>query len=122
MTKGWRIGLGVLAGVLVIGAIVGPRATRNSSSTGAGPSGQVSAAAPERSSGVTMAKYQQLRTGMTYDEAVAVLGGPGEEMSSNEIAGIRTAMYMWRGESMGANMNAMFQNGRLIQKAQFGLK
>jgi hypothetical protein len=31
-------------------------------------------------------------------------------------------MFMWDGTSLGANMNAMFQDDKLVQKAQFGLK
>ncbi len=58
---------------------------------------------------------------MSYAQAVEILGDPGEEMSSNEIAGTKTVMYMWEGRTMGANMNAMFQNDKMIQKAQFGL-
>ena len=30
-------------------------------------------------------------------------------------------MYMWQ-NSDGSNMNAMFQNDKLVNKAQFGLK
>lgn len=70
---------------------------------------------------VSMAQFSSLKTGMTLDEAVAILGGPGQELSSNDIAGIQTVMYMWKGAGVG-NMNAMFQNGRLVQKSQFGLK
>lgn len=43
-------------------------------------------------------------------------------MSSSEMAGYKTVMLMWTGTSMGANMNAMFQNDKLVSKAQFGLK
>ncbi|TWG90352.1 uncharacterized protein DUF3862 [Mesorhizobium sp. J18] len=71
---------------------------------------------------VTMAQYSELQTGMSYAEAVQILGCDGEEMSSSEIAGIKTVMLMWEGESLGANMNAMFQNDKLVSKAQFGLK
>ncbi len=59
-------------------------------------------------------------TGMTYPEVVGILGEAGEEMSRNELAGITTVMYSWK-RFGGANMNAMFQNGKLISKAQFGL-
>jgi hypothetical protein len=32
-------------------------------------------------------------------------------------------MYRWDGAGMlGANLNAMFQNGKLVTKAQFGLR
>lgn len=70
-----------------------------------------------------MAQYQQLRDGMSYAEAQRVLGGPGEELSSSTIGNIRTVMYKWDGDgSIGANMNAMFQNDRLTMKAQHGLR
>lgn len=72
--------------------------------------------------GVTLAGYQQLSTGMAYGKAVAILGANGEEISRSNLAGYETVMYQWKGGTLGANMNAMFQNGRLISKAQFGLK
>jgi hypothetical protein len=71
---------------------------------------------------VSMYQYLALKSGMTYDTALGILGCAGEELSSVELADITTAMYMWRGNSFGGNMNAMFQNGRLVTKAQFGLK
>ena len=70
---------------------------------------------------VTAAEYRQLTTGITYDQAFEIIGFHGEELSSNEIAGISTVMVQWANRD-GGNMNAMFQNGRLIQKAQFGLR
>ena len=70
---------------------------------------------------ITLAEFSALETGMSYDEAVSVLGKPGTEISVNEIAGTRTVMYQWDAES-GANMNAIFQNDQLITKAQMGLR
>jgi len=74
----------------------------------------------------TMSGYSQLKEGMSYSEATQVLGCEGEEMSSSSIAGFKTIMYTWQAKGvagmMGGNMNAMFQNDRLISKAQFGLK
>jgi len=69
---------------------------------------------------VTMAEYQQISDGMTYDEVTAIIGAPGKELSSSNVAGYSTVMYMWSNEG-GSNMNAMFQNGKLINKAQMGL-
>jgi hypothetical protein len=71
--------------------------------------------------GVTMAKFQQLETGMTYRQAVEIIGAEGEEMSRSELAGYTTVMYVWKNLG-GSNMNAMFQNGHLVAKAQFGLQ
>lgn len=81
-----------------------------------------SATPAQPKAGVTLANYLRLQTGMSYADVAAILGKSGTEMSSNEIAGTRTVMYQWDGTSSGANMNAMFQNDRMIQKAQFGLK
>ena len=58
---------------------------------------------------------------MTYRQAVATLGAEGVEMSSNDIGGSQTVMYQWKVGSM-TNKNAMFQNDKLVSKAQFGLE
>jgi hypothetical protein len=58
---------------------------------------------------------------MSYQEVVAIIGEPGKEMSSSNVAGYHTVMYGWNAWT-GAGMNAMFQNGKLVTKAQFGLR
>ncbi len=81
------------------------------------------ASTPASTAGVTMENYNRLKTGMTYVQVVQILGKEGEELSSNEIGGYKTVMYKWDGDAgWGANMNAMFQNGKLNSKSQFGLK
>lgn len=74
-----------------------------------------------QSQGATMAKFNRLDTGMSYAEAVRILGGPGTELSRSDLGGITTVMYQWTGTGIG-NMNAMFQGDKLVNKAQFGLK
>jgi uncharacterized lipoprotein YehR (DUF1307 family) len=93
-----------------------------SSSPSSLPGSPSKTSASNSSAGVTMANFSQLKTGMTYAQVVKILGKDGEEMSSNEISGIKTVMYKWDGNGFGANMNAMFQNGKLMSKAQLGLK
>jgi hypothetical protein len=93
-------------------------------------------AASEKSSGgfsfgktvVTKAHYDRIQKGMSYRQVVAVIGAEGEEVSRNELEGVpgvmesvETVMYQWQNGN-GSNMNAMFQNDKLMQKAQFGLK
>ena len=71
---------------------------------------------------ITLAEFLRIRTGMSYGEVVDVLGEFGEELSRTDLPGIPTTiMYGWRNPD-GSNMNATFQGGSLIQKAQFGLR
>ena len=69
---------------------------------------------------VTKAEYDLIREGMTYEQVTQIIGASGEEQSRSDLAGFTTVMYSWM-NSNGSNMNAMFQNGGLVQKAQFGL-
>lgn len=70
--------------------------------------------------GLSMDNFNRIQTGMTYSQVVAILGSDGEEISRSDLAGYTTVMYMWK-RWTGANMNATFQNGRLVSKAQMGL-
>jgi hypothetical protein len=70
---------------------------------------------------ISLDDFNRLREGMTYAEVTTILGKQGSEMSRSTLADITTVMYSWEGPGI-ANMNAMFQNDRLISKAQFGLK
>jgi Domain of Unknown Function with PDB structure (DUF3862) len=69
---------------------------------------------------VTKYEYNKIVEGMSYSEVVEIIGASGEELSRSDLAGTSTAMYSWV-NSGGSNMNAMFQNGKLVSKAQLGL-
>jgi hypothetical protein len=69
---------------------------------------------------VTREKYDQIHEGMTYRQVCDIIGSSGEEVSRSDMAGVTTVMYSWT-NSNASNMNAMFQNNRLISKSQFGL-
>ncbi|MDY3303292.1 MAG: DUF3862 domain-containing protein [Clostridia bacterium] len=71
---------------------------------------------------ISKAEFEALKTGMTYEETVAIIGSECELTSQVDIAGYDTKMYIWHGESAGANANATFQNNALVSKAQIGLK
>jgi hypothetical protein len=72
---------------------------------------------------VTLEKFSELKTQMPYSTVENILGCPGKELSRSELAGYTTVMLGWDGAgSLGANMNAMFQNNSLVSKAQFGLR
>jgi hypothetical protein len=76
---------------------------------------------------VTMEKYNRIRTGSSYWTVTQIVG-PGQELSRSHFPGVpgytdslTTIMYQWINPD-GSNMNAMFQNDKLVQKAQFGLR
>jgi hypothetical protein len=71
-------------------------------------------------SDITLAEFQVISPGMTYPQVRALLGREGELLSRSDIAGYTTVMYAWKNSH--GNMNAMFQDGRLVSKAQFGLR
>jgi phage FluMu protein Com len=74
-------------------------------------------------SGPTLAQYEQLQTGISYEQATRLLGSSGSELSRVGSGSLETVMYSWSGQgSRGANMTAMFQNDRLVAKAQAGLR
>lgn len=69
----------------------------------------------------TMDKYNQVETGMTYDEVVAIMGGDGELSSDTKIAGVSSKLYMWDGEDIASNCSITFSDGKVSSKSQFGL-
>jgi hypothetical protein len=69
----------------------------------------------------TYAQYSRIQPRMDLVAVEAILGGPGQELASNQIAGYRTVIYAWSNQD-GSNLNVMLQDGRVIQKAQFGLR
>ena len=81
--------------------------------------------APANKPTMTKAEFDQLKDGMSYEDATKIIGGPGEVMSESGSKGdpAHTVMYTYKGEGdLGANANLMFQGDKLMNKAQFGLK
>lgn len=75
---------------------------------------------------ISLSEFNKIKTGMTYEEVCDIVGGEGS-LSSSVDMGIgseyKTEIYMWTGNgSIGANANVTFQNGKVISKAQIGLK
>ena len=116
--------------VVVVVAIAGGTGggNKNAAPAGAQSSAKPSATpaptkTPAPDTTITLAEFNNINTGMTYKEAVAVIGCEGTVTSQSEIAGIKITLYTWKGSGdIGANANASFQNDKLVSKAQFGLK
>ena|SRR5215203_4185339 len=80
-------------------------------------------AQPDTSCAVSAAQFAQLRVGMTYADVIAVIGCTGYVMVDQSAGRPPTVMYSWQGQGIpGANMNAIFHNGRLVMKRQFGIR
>lgn len=71
---------------------------------------------------VDKAAFDKVETGMDCDKLADLFGGPGEVMSESEVMGIKTVALDWKAGIFGANVTVMCQNGKVVSKAQFGLK
>lgn len=70
---------------------------------------------------VTASEYRHLYEGMSYRDAVRVIGEEGTETSSTRIGDMSSASYQWVNED-GSNVMTIFVDDRLTTKSQFGLK
>lgn len=64
--------------------------------------------------------FARIREGMTYEEVVAIVGEPSELVSSSQIGEPKAVVYQWKA-GFFASAIAMFQDGKMISKAQTGL-
>jgi len=71
---------------------------------------------------LTMDKYNEIQTGMSYGQVVGIVGRDGEERSRTDLAGITTVAYIWKTDQCCGNMMLMFQRDALTVKSQSSLK
>ncbi|MGE3467945.1 MAG: hypothetical protein AB7J13_13560, partial [Pyrinomonadaceae bacterium] len=71
--------------------------------------------------GLTLEKFDQLKPGMKYEEAVTLLGSDGTETSSSSSSNNKYATYKWEGAN-NARITASFKNGELTSKNQSNVK
>jgi hypothetical protein len=72
---------------------------------------------------VSLATYDQVETGMDYEEVADIFGSPGELVSEVEMAGIQQRMVVWKAGPFGiANATITFQNAKVYAKGQVGLE
>jgi hypothetical protein len=74
-------------------------------------------------SSITMDEYCQIKTDMPYNTVVKIIGAGGTVISKSKINNFEAIIYEWDGEGcMGASANITLENGRVVSKAQYGLK
>ena len=70
---------------------------------------------------VTLAQYERLKDGMSYEDVVKILG-PGEEISRTEILGVSVTQYAWRGGPAQSGISATFVGRTLLSRVELGLR
>ena len=70
---------------------------------------------------VTLAQFQRLQQGMTYEQAVEIMGSPGIYNGFTDIMGNVSESWIWRGRSPGSTASASFNRGRITLTMQMGL-
>lgn len=72
---------------------------------------------------ITRAEYNQIHTGMSYEQVCKIVGSNGTIMSESGEGRYYTMMVVWYENSYnGDNAVIMFQNNAVISKAQTGLQ
>ena len=73
---------------------------------------------------ITLAEYNQIEEGMTYEEVCEIIGADGERDAESSFGGYSAEVYTWKGTLhfiTGANAVITFSNGRVSAMAQAGL-
>ncbi len=70
---------------------------------------------------VTLAQFQRLQEGMTYEQAVEIMGSPGIYNGFTDLMGSVSESWIWRGRSPGSTASASFNRGRITLTMQMGL-
>lgn len=74
---------------------------------------------------ITQEEFNKIEMGMTYQEVVDIIGSEGELLSEGDAglgAEYVTHIIMWKGADRISNANVTFQGGKVVSKAQVGLK
>lgn len=102
-----------------------PTATPSgAANTSGGSSGSSPSSSPSKTSsddGLTMAKFDQLKEGMTYNEVVEILGRNGVEKSSSRVGTTKIATYEFKGNGY-EYIFCNFTNNKMTFKSQANLK
>ncbi len=78
----------------------------------------------DNSGKLTEEKFKQIKDGMTYEEVIKIVGAEGNVISETGAAGdpYHTIMYEFETDGILSSSTMMFQGGKLMNKAQFGVE
>lgn len=69
---------------------------------------------------LTLDNFNKMKTGMSYDEVVKILGSSGSETSSSSVGKYELKSYKWEGDKF-IRIYANFRNDEMRSKSQSGL-
>lgn len=72
---------------------------------------------------LTEEKFNQIESGMTYDEVKNIIGSDGSVLSETGEKGTEfyTVIYEWETDGVFSNANFTFQGDKLLNKSQIGV-
>ncbi|MBQ7953390.1 MAG: phosphatase PAP2 family protein [Clostridia bacterium] len=70
---------------------------------------------------VTLAEYNKLHDGISYKEAVRIVGSEGNVVHTYSKASYNTVVYEWYGKEDNSYVSAIFINNQLIGKEKYNL-
>ena len=71
---------------------------------------------------ITLAEFNEVDIGMTYNEVKGILGKHGELSNETSISGYTSKMYTWSNGAFGGSVTILFSNEEVSSKSQFLLK
>ena len=109
------------AGLTACGAAK-PQASPSAAATEPVPAVTQSAPASAAAGTMSLAQFNQIQNGMSYEEVQKIVGSAGTVLSESSIGGISIRIVSWLGNgSLGSNAAITFQNGAVSGKSQAGL-
>jgi hypothetical protein len=80
------------------------------------------AQAQQASCKVTLSQYNEIRSGMSYEQAVGILGCEGKNPVFSQLEPHTYKKYSWDGSAPGSSMALTFRSRELTEKWQSGLR
>jgi hypothetical protein len=87
------------------------------------PQSEIADATPHvRGYGLTLAAYNLIEEGMTYEQVVQIIGQEGIEVARGGSSNAKIVMYRWQSSNPPRALLISFINGTLKSKSQTGLR
>lgn len=121
--KKWWFWVIIIIVIIAIGGAGASNQTTNTATSSEATSNTSSSTTTEQGDAkVTLAQYEQIQDGMTYDEVVSIFGGKETSSSESEVAGVKSEIMTWNGNTTFSAVTIGFTDGKVTSKSQTGLE